>query len=205
MLIVLRFRLAIDEFDPAVFEITPGGRMCRWAFVAVSLLSLLLLGPALGENAPSQLMRKSIQLSWTDARVERLESGRRVTMNQTSKVKLYVSDMGRIFSQFNRSVDRGGGGQSRKDMDISGSSGRTLIFHAEGNTLIADQISTGGARRVTVTFSEDFTTCSINVIHGKSGARTRHRDLANTQWLELLSIKVTSTSCNVTSGNVFGQ
>lgn len=180
--------------------------MLRLAFGTTAALSLtFVFGPAIAADAPTQLIGKSVRLSWTDARVERKESGEQVSMNQTSSVRLYVSDKRRIFSQFERAVDRGGGGQSRRDSDISGSGRSTLNFHAAGNTLVADQISTGGARRVTVSFDPGFTTCQIAVIYGKSGQRTRHRDLANAQWLELVSVNVTATSCSVASGNIFGN
>jgi hypothetical protein len=183
-----------------------GDIMRHWAFVAAGLSSTFVFGSSFAASAPPQLVGKSVSLSWTDARVERRESGQELSISQTSNVKIYVSDKGRVFSKFNRSaVWQGGRGQSREDLDISGSGGHTLNFHSEGNALVIDQISTGGARRLTVKFDKDFAACSIDVIHGKSGQRTRHRNLENSAWLELVSIKVTATSCSVSNGNVFGQ
>jgi hypothetical protein len=167
------------------------------------VLSLFAATAALSAGTPPQLMGKSVHISWTDSRVERRDDGSELPMTQTSRVKLYVSDKGRIFSQFDRSASVAG--QSRQDLDVSGGGNAVLNFHAEGNHLVADQISAGGARRVTITFDPSFTNCSINVVNGASGRRTRHLNLAKTGWLELVSIAVTSTSCSVATGNAFGN
>jgi hypothetical protein len=166
------------------------------------LSSLFAATAALSASAPSHLSGKSVHISWTDSRVERADDGHELSMTQTSRVKIYVSDKGRIFSQFDRSVSAG---QARQDLDVSGGGNAVLNFHAQGNQLVADQISAGGARRVTITFDPSFTSCSINVVNGASGKRTRHLNLAKTRWLELVSITVTSTSCSVAAGNAFGN
>jgi len=166
------------------------------------VLSLFAATAAISAGAPPQLSGKSVHVSWTDSRVERADDGHELSMTQTSRMKIYVSDKGRIFSQLDRSVSAG---QARQDLDVSGGGGSVLNFHAQGNQLVADQISAGGARRVTITFDASFTSCSINVVNGASGKRARHLNLAKTRWLELVSIAVTSTSCSIAAGNAFGN
>jgi len=174
----------------------------RLSTCALSIGLALAPGPLLAAGAPPQLSGKSVRASWTDNRVERNDEGREKSVSQTSTIKLYVSDKGRIFSQFDRAVNAK---QTRQNLDVSGSGHTSLNFHAEGNKLIADQQATGGARRVTITFDAAFTTCTTSVINGANGPRQRHQNLSKTAWLTLVSITVTSTSCDVTTGNSFGN
>ena len=181
---------------------TTQARTVRTLVVSSGLLSVLFVTSAFGQTAPAGLRGKSVRISWTDDRVERTESGRDIAMTQTTNVKLYVGATGRVFSHLDRSVSAS---QSRQDLDVSSAGRAVLNFHAEGDKLVGDQVASGGARRFVVTFGQDFGSCSVDVIHGASGKRTRHLNLAKTQWMELVSIKLTSTSCAVTAGNAFGN
>jgi len=177
----------------------------RWVFAAeagliVTVALLAFFSPASAANVPQQLRGKSITLSWTDNRVEKiLDRGDTVSGTQTNNVKLYVGDRGTVFSQFERSVGRG----VTEKKDVSGSA-QTLHWHAEGNTLVGDRLFKSGAVRVSISFDGSFSTCSISVVHGKQGgAPIRYTNLAGTHHNELVSINVVSTSCTVSSGNVF--
>jgi hypothetical protein len=154
------------------------------------------------EQIPTSLRGKSLALSWSDSRTVRDAAGNQKNVDQTSAIKLYVSDVGRVFSQFDRQAGRG----SKTLTQVSGAPDNYLHWRFEGGALTADQQFSKGARRVAISFSDSFRACAIQVLHGKQvGAQTIHyRDYSTDVDYEILTIAVTSTSCSIQEGNVFG-
>jgi hypothetical protein len=155
------------------------------------------------EQIPTSLRGKSLVLSWSDSRTVRDMADHQKNVDQTSEMKLYLSDAGRVFSQFDRQAGHG----SKTLTQVSGAPDNYLHWRFEGGALTADQQFTKGARRVSISFSEGFRNCSIKVLHGKQvGAQTIHyRDYNTDVEYEILTIAVTSTSCSIQQGNVFGE
>jgi hypothetical protein len=146
----------------------------------------------------------SVELSWTDTRIEKyLDTGEEKPGYQHSTVQVYISDQGRFFSRFNRRA-RGPGNTSEK-MAVSGEGDHILNWHFQGRTIAADQKFNGsGARHVVVSFDENVSSCSIQLIHGKEGnSPIRYPGLSSHRPIELIRIDVTNTTCQVRKGNIF--
>jgi len=133
-----------------------------------------------------------------------LDSGQEQPGYQISAVQVYVSEQGRFFSKFDRKAR--GAGNRQHDQGVSGQGSAVLNWHFQGRTIVGDQKFNGaGARRIVVSFSDDFSSCTVQVIHGKEGQRPiRYSGLTSRRPIELVSIEVTGTSCQVKKGNIFG-
>jgi hypothetical protein len=170
--------------------------------VVVGLGCLSVTAESRAEQIPATLRGKSLVLSWSDARTVKDMSDRQKNVAQTSEIKLYVSDQGRVFSQFER---RTGRNDAKTLTQVSGASDNYLHWRFEGGALTADQQFIKGVRRVTISFGDGFRNCSIKVLHGKQvGAQTIHyRDFNTDAEYEIITIAVTSTSCSIQDGNIF--
>jgi hypothetical protein len=170
----------------------------------VMLVWVFALLPGAESHAqPEPLRGRSIILSWQDARtVEDTATGQVHDTTQTSNVKLYIGSTGRVFSDFFRQSGRG----SNDVSGISDSGKQFLNWKFGEGSLVADQHFVSGARRVVISFDSGYKGCSIRVLHGKEvGSQSityRNFNRAG-QIFEVLSIKVTATSCAVRDGNVF--
>jgi hypothetical protein len=174
-------------------------RTRRLIFIA----SWMVLAPLDAFSATATGLRgKSVELSWTDSRVEkRLDTGREFSNSQISTVRVYLSEQGRFFSKFSRFARRGG---SLDRHAVSGEGKSVLNWRFEGNSIVADQKFASGARRIVVSFDAAVSSCSVRVVHGKeSSAAIRYRGLTSGYPIQLMSIEVTSTSCSVRQGNIF--
>jgi hypothetical protein len=178
-------------------------------FVVRAILACLLCFPLLltgAKAAPAALKGISVELSWTDNRMEKfLDTGKIQSGYQISQVQLYISEQGRFFSQFNRKAR--GRGNRLQNSAVSGQGKSVLHWRFEGRSVVADQKFNGsGARRIAISFSDDASSCTVRVIHGKSnGAPVRYPGLTSHRPIELVSIEVTGTSCQVQKGNIFGH
>jgi hypothetical protein len=163
------------------------------------------------QQMPAGLREKSIGLSWTDTRTIKDTSGRVQSIAQSSTIDLYVSSLGRVFSSFQRSTSgsssRGSYHQASVSKQISGTGDNFLHWRFENGTLVADQLFIRGARRITIIFGGRFDSCSVNVLHGKEAGTTPiyYRGTDSRIEYEIIDIKVTSTSCSIRQGNVFGN
>ena len=169
-------------------------------------LAILIGVTSSAASAAAGLRGISVDLSWIDNRTEKfLDTGQEKPGTQTSQVRLYISERGRFFSRFYRV---GTGRHSRLLNDVVSGEGKQILnWHFEGRNAVADQKFNGsGARRIIVSFSDDASSCSLRVLHGKAGgAPIRYPGLTSHRPIELIRIEVTSTSCQVRQGNVFGQ
>ena len=179
----------------------------RGPVVAIAAVWLLFVSPisqSHAQSAPSSLRGKSIIASWQDSRTYRdIETGRTGTITQTTTVRLYVSSLGRIFSELMRSTGR----DTKQDDQIS-NQGR-LKWTFQGRSLIADQQLGPGAtaaRHLAIDFDDKYAACSIKVVVGKdTGSPTfLYRSMTTHRMREMLYINVRSTNCSMQDGNVFG-
>jgi hypothetical protein len=180
-----------------------GPNTALWSMVVVCG-GLLAATQCRAETMPAALRGESIILNWSDARTIRDDSGRQKDRTQTSEIRLYVSDQGRVFSRLYRST---GPKDTKTISEVSGVGSNYLHWRFEGDSLVADQHFDRGARRVAVSFSDGFRACSITVLHGKeAGAEAiRYTGYDDNIQYEIVAIRVTAANCSMRQGNVFAD
>jgi hypothetical protein len=176
-------------------------------------------GRARSETFPGPLLGKSITVKWTLARQQRFEStGAVVSRTINASLQIYVSTAGRTFSKESVSFTgtggmRGGlrpvGGayQENRAPDDPEPRRGVNVVHAEGRALVVDRQMIDGARRISITFDSGYGNCSARVIFGREGGAgaLRGRSRINDEHFEVLSSEVSTLSCAITPGNVFGE
>lgn len=168
-------------------------------FVA-GLAALLLVAPSRAAQSPAALRGNSIVLGWSDFVNWTDEGGNVKNRSDFITVKVYVSVQDRIFSSFDfRRVRRRGLGGSTTE-EVSGSDQNKLHWKFEDGALIADQnFGAHGARRVAISFTDDFKQCSIKVIVAKETGSSQIQSLG----LNMGGITISGESCALQTGNVF--
>jgi hypothetical protein len=161
---------------------------------------------ALGAGAPAALQGKSVVVSWTETRVQRvIGEGDFRTVNGALTLSVYVSSAGRVFSRLAFQT-RMGAGQS--DQLAGAGSSRVPTF--SGNTMtVVHPLTSGGVRRMQVTFDGSFSSCSATTQFGKQegvGRQiARSWSSATKKQVEIKSVSPGGVSCSIRSGNVFGN
>lgn len=172
-------------------------------FLSIAAFALALPIASAAHAQPAALKGKSVILSWQDQRtIKSLGSGDIRTIGQTSNIRLYVSVQGRIFNDMVRAAGR----QIRQDQQVSGQGPNQLKWQFQGRSLVADQKFLRGARRVIVDFDAVFANCTVRILHGKEAGSQAisYRDMTRGEHWEIQTISVTSSSCSIRDGNVFG-
>ena len=183
--------------------------MRRTTFVLLGLVAPAMLLGSAARAAPSQLYGKSVVVTWTEEREQRV-NGEAMTRNvgRNGSFSVYLSSTGKPFSRMSYSFsgNRGGLKSGKRDaVGGEGSGNRKVAF--SGNTMSVGMGMSGGARNVLVTFDGGFGGCSAQVLTGKeSGAKSiRAKSMVNGNDVEILSIKTGAASCRIQDGNVFGE
>ncbi|MGD0184544.1 MAG: hypothetical protein ABSC25_04760 [Roseiarcus sp.] len=171
---------------------------------------LLLTGESQAQQAPRELREKSIVLNWSEIRTTKgisgHMSGREFTSRFDATLNLYVSVQGRVFSTFKRVSGRLVYDDSN---EISGTGKSLLLWRFQDGALVADQAFARGARRVAISFNDQFNTCSIKVTYGKKGGTEpiifEGSAPGDDSQYEAIDQKMISTSCSVQQGNIFAN
>ena len=115
-------------------------------------------------------MNKSVEVSWREMRTDKvLWSGKISQFAIQTKLLLYISSKGQVFSDMDRS-----GNISRQvgDEKPTGNNKRTrkiLNWHVEGRTLVGLQgFGPQGARRIAIEFDESYRTCRAVIQSGRA-------------------------------------
>jgi len=168
---------------------------------AVAVIAGGVLSSVAAVAAPRELYNKTISISWAEHTMQKTPDGRTVTPTVMSERIVYVSSAGRVFVRGNRRVDnrRFSGGKQTEAAPGQGGAG-TLAF--QGNQLVGTAVFSGFARRLTVSFDSGFSSCTANVIYGKSGGPSTWTSFTG-QTHEIISINVSGTSCSIRDGNAF--
>ncbi len=117
-------------------------------------------------------------------------------------VRVYVSSQDRIFSSFEVARWRRRHYIGSTTNEVSGSDDNKPHWKFDGDTLVADQqFQLRGARRLIMSFADDFKSCSIGVVVAKEAGSARIEKPGR----ELEQLAITSQSCTVQSGNVFAN
>lgn len=156
--------------------------------------------------APKQLYNKSVVIHWVESTLQRAPDGssRNPQINTTRTV--YVSSAGRVFVKGTRSIKnrlyQGNKNTARGPEGGGGSGG--LAF--EGNQLVGTAVFDGGARRLSVSFDPSFSSCTANVVYGKSGSgNQKWKTLDGSQTFELISVSVGAVGCSIREGNAVAE
>ena len=156
---------------------------------------------------PTQLYGKSISISWTESRMQRIGSANDFTMaNIPQTLNVYISSKGQLFSRRGASTRMGSG-----SFDAVGAGGQSHEGNARGvtfsgHTMNASAALNSGARSISVQFDDGFGGCSANIIVGRSGGQNvKLKALVGGQTVEIKSATASGASCSVREGNVFAN
>jgi hypothetical protein len=169
--------------------------------IAGSVVFVLAGANVAQAGPPAQLFGKSVVIDWSDTRSQRDgDNPEYHTVNGSHTLSIYISTAGRSFiSQVNRT--RAGSGRRDQAPEQNGS--RTAVF--EGQTMTVFARTRGGVYRTVVHFEGGFTGCSATTGLGfQSGQTSVSISPITGRRVEMRSLEVTSVSCSVRSGNVFG-
>jgi hypothetical protein len=175
------------------------------------LVSALLLVPAIAEGAPfpAQLFGKSVTLRWTANRQAIFESSDETVLRSwRSVLNIYISGAGRAFSKEEHLIADGRQTAAAQAPDESRNSwGGDRVVHFEDGALLVDSLLVAGARHIFITFDAGYGSCNARVIYGREGGTgpIRQRSKSSGRRFEVVSIHNSTSSCSITSGNVFGD
>jgi hypothetical protein len=166
-------------------------------------LVFLLAGVNVAQaEPPAQLLGKSVVIEWSDTRSQRDgDNPEYHTVNGSHTLSVYISTAGRTFI---RQVNRTRAGSGRRDQAPGQNGSRTVVF--DGQTMTVFARTRGGAYRTVAHFEGNFTGCSATTGLGfESGQTSISVSPITRRRVEMRSLAVTSVSCSVQSGNVFGS
>src|SRR5690348_13063112 len=132
------------------------------------------LSPGATVAAPQPLYGKSVVVTWSETRLRKAGAQPAAsTFTRHGDFSVYVSSAGRVFNRltysgFTQAPRRYLNFQSASSDQVGGqgSSQRNVAF--SGRTMTSITPMNGGAQRILVTFADDFSTCSAQVLTGKS-------------------------------------
>jgi len=194
----------------------------RWQSLAIVCSAALVTSgtfdPGAAIAAPAQLYGKSVIVTWTEKREQRwggpAPNRASYEVARHGELSVYVSSAGRPFNRLTFSgFTRAGGGSYRYSSNssdqiggVAAGAGKARNVSFSGQTMTSVTLMEGGARRILVTFNNDFSGCSAQVLTGKSsGVAKIDIHGSGGMPIELLSVQTGAASCNVQGGNVFGK
>jgi hypothetical protein len=169
-------------------------------FQLVAVLVISFATQAYGAGQPEALKGKSIILTWTEVRQQRVVGEPDFhTINGSVSVTLYISTAGRIFSRRTDSV-RGRSGSRERAPDDAGV--RTSGDHFRDQTLTLISESKGRASRIAIEFDESFSNCRARVeVTFQSGKTEVTLSPIIHKYIEIKSVAVNGVNCSVNAGN----
>lgn len=172
------------------------------SWMAGSTVFLLASATVAEAGPPAQLLGNSVVIDWTDTRSQRDgDNPEYHTVSGSHTLSVYISTAGRTFI---RQVNRTRAGSGRRDQAPGQNGSRTAVF--EGQTMTVFGQTGGGAQRTVVHFEGGFASCHATTGLGfQSGQTSVSVSPITGRRVEMRSLAVTSVSCSVRSGNVFGD
>lgn len=183
--------------------------MRKTSLFLLTFMGLIGLSCGVGLAAPSQLYGKSVVVTWTEEREQRVNGEDRVrNVGRSGQFSVYLSSTGKPFSRMSYSFSGGRGGLRSGNKDAVGGEGsgnRKVTF--SGSTMSVGMGMSGGARNIVASFESGFQGCSAQVLTGKESGATsiKTKSIVNGNSVEILSIKTGGASCRIQNGNVFGE
>jgi hypothetical protein len=170
--------------------------------VAAAIACVVFTSPLKAAN--SALYGKSVVVTWTENRIQRDSTTPNFYQNSfQGRLSVYVSAIGRVFSR--QGMERRGGAGA--NYQIGDTARRRIGFQAHTMTVV-ELAAVSGARRIIVTFDQDFQNCTAEVIRAKQvGTDMIVSDsvISPGVRVEIKSVQVSGIGCSIQSGNVFGQ
>lgn len=170
---------------------------------AAPLLLISLTVECRASNVPPALYNKTISLSWTIQMTVKTLDGGTKAYNAPRQRTIYISDKGRLFVR-ERRLDGSGkmlNVEEREPGNNTNFTGNASSLRFDRNQLVAITGQIDGANITRVSFSPDFSSCSMTWGAGKSrtGRVTWKGSDGNTY--ELVSATSSGGSCNIQAGN----
>ncbi len=171
------------------------------------MLFVLLLIDIASAAAPTQLLGKSVVISWTETRMQKWPGDQNLrSAVRAGELRIYVSSTGKIFNRLSMR-GRGPGGSSDQVAGGGSDNYENRIVSFQGRSMTQATPMVGGVRRVAADFNESFSGCAAQVLTGmESGAKKIvMKSLGSGLPFEIHSIQTSSASCSIQNGNVFGN
>jgi hypothetical protein len=169
----------------------------------ISLLVMLLATQAHAAGAPEALKGKSVILTWTETRQQRVVGEPNFySINGNDSTSIYVSTAGRVFSRRTNSTRRGSGTVEQAPGVSGGAYPKgAALFSGQTMTLIGE--TKGGAYRTLIEFDASFTSCRARrALAFQSGKTSIALSPIIHKYVEVKSVTVNGMSCSVKDGNV---
>jgi hypothetical protein len=175
----------------------------RARFLIAALAGALPVAQSRADPIPAALRGNSVVLSWSDFVTWKDDEDNVKNKSDTVAVKLYVSNQDRIFSSYElrRPHKHKVTGDSPID-EVSGVDEKKLHWKFEGGALIADEnFWKNGARRLIVSFTDDFKQCSLDVFVAKKAGSPQVKHAGRS----LGEIAISAKTCSLQPGNIFAN
>jgi hypothetical protein len=173
------------------------------------MLVCIFAGINSSHAAPAQLYNKTVSVGWSVQSMVREPDGKERGITANISYVVYISSAGRLFERSTRSDGRRMKSGDNEPGAAQARGGEARGLHFEGNSLVANRGYSGGggsgAMRAVVSFDASYSSCSVNVTHGKEGGSAIRRKGLDGVVREFLSMKVANTSCSVRDGNAFAN
>lgn len=174
-----------------------------------ALLLFIFVTSAFASSAPPQLLGKTVVTSWSEDTAWKDVDGKSGTAQSTVELSIFVSDKGRLFTQYARRMN------GQPSMAYSNGPDSNLLktsnfignapFQFNGRTLQNTFRYKSGARHIEIRFDESFQSCSLVVSYGREdGAPGRVTTAMNKRLFLLGKTSVIGPRCAVESGNRLG-
>jgi hypothetical protein len=176
--------------------------------IAIGGLLAMQMAPSFSaEVVPERLRGRSIVLNWVESRefeaTDRLGRSHGDTLYGGAKV--YVSTQGNIFGhqEARIAINDTAEIKSFSTEDAASKESNYVKWEFDRGVLAGNIINTQGVKRVSVTFSNQYKQCRLNIIYGKPGGADSfkiqgwHNDI-----YVLRSAKISDNRCIVQTGNV---
>jgi hypothetical protein len=180
-------------------------------FCVAMLASLVGLKPSWA--ASEALKGKTITISWTEVRNEKVDSldSEMLSVSVRFLLTVYISEKGRPFTRMTRNGGPGSGRNPRTynsdqgpvDQNSLGTAGNVRF---SGQRMIVTRSFSSGARQVSAIFDGAFASCSAHIVVGKqvgSGGHLAGRTMSGRSEY-IFSSTVSGESCSIVAGNQFG-
>jgi hypothetical protein len=165
--------------------------------LAAVVFLLYFAAPQARAAAPTALLGKTINFTYTVSAPLRFPDGRVKVGTRTETRTIYVSTAGRLFV---RNVRRNNAGTADKNEQGPGDSGGSVRF--AGNSIVGTIVRITDAYQFTIKFDSAYQSCNADLIFGHAAGehRTLLRSVGGTV-LEGAGKRSVSVSCSITSGN----
>lgn len=182
-------------------------RLVRSALGVLVFVGAAWVAPSVA--APQQLFNKTVILTWTANATLRDPDGRERQSSSNIRYVIYISSLGRLFEHASRTS---GGRTQGGDTGLNAAQtrmgeARGLAF--KGNALVVNRGYAGGrgsgAMQAVATFDGSYSSCTLEVTHGREGGVTMKRQGIDGVVREILSISVSGPSCFIQNGNAFAN